>query len=396
MIGLNDILHISVRQVFRQRRRSLGVLFAVALGTSSLITMLTLGDQLKRDMNRDLDLLGGATVIVAGFTTSTDTTAPPQTFLPKTVEQIRALPGVETASVATDHVDWNVLFWKGESLATPVLGVDEHYWHTSSMNAIKGRLFGAEEVANGERVCVLGEELAKNLYGQDDPIGQYLPIRTEVFRIIGVVGGLQVGDRKKFALLPITTVVRRSDGLMRADRLLVRCRTWDDVLPVGAAMPGIVAQTQGAKFLQIEVARKQLERVVSMVWWIQLFVTISIVATLTVGGFGIWNGMMSSVISRTREIGLKKAMGAEQRDILAQFLCEALTLSLSAAAIGILMAFAVVQAAGLYLEAKPPVGLFFFNAAISFAFSALLGVGTGFYPAQRASRMDAVAAIRYE
>lgn len=396
MIALHDILHISVRQVFRQRRRSLGVLFAVALGTSSLITMLTLGDQLKQDMNRDLDLLGGATVILTGFTTSTDTTALPQAFLPVTVDQIRALPGVETASVATEHVDWNMLFWKGETLATPVLGVDEHYWHTSSMNAVKGRFFGAAEVAGGERVCVLGEQLAQNLFGQENPIGQYLPIRSEVFRIVGVVGGLQVGDRKKFALLPLTTVVRRSDGTMRADRLLVRCHTWDDVLPVGAAIPGIVAQHQDAKFLQVDVAKKQLERVVSMVWWIQLFVAISIAATLTVGGFGIWNGMMSSVIARTREIGLKKAMGAEQRDILAQFLCEALVLSLSAALVGIVLAFIAVQTAGVYLEAKPSLGLFFLNACISFIFSAVLGVVTGFYPAQRAARMDSVAAIRYE
>jgi len=396
LIALHDILHISVRQVFRQRRRSLGVVLAVALGTASLITMLTLGDQLKHDMNRDLDLLGGATVILAGFTTATDTTALPQSFLPETVDAIRALPGVETASVATDHVDWLGLYWRGANVATPVLGVDEHYWHTTSLAPAKGRLFGAQEEKNGERVCVLGEELAKNLFGEENPIGQYLPIRTEVFRIIGVVGGMQVGDRKKFALIPLTTAVRRSNGTMRADRLLVRCRTWDDVPAVGAAIPGILAQHQEPRFLKIDIATKQLERVISMIWWIQLFVTISTAATLTVGGFGIWNGMMSSVIARTREIGLKKAMGAEQRDIQVQFLCEALVLSLSAALVGIVLAFIVVQAAGVYLEGKPSLGLFFLNASISFIFSAVLGVVTGFYPAQRAARMDSVAAIRYE
>jgi len=131
LIALHDILHISVRQVFRQRRRSLGVLLAVALGTSSLITMLTLGDQLKQDMNRDLDLLGGATVILAGFTTSTDTTAPRQSFLPETVAAIRALPEVDSVSVATEYVDWLAIYWRGKTVATPLLGVDEHYWHTS-------------------------------------------------------------------------------------------------------------------------------------------------------------------------------------------------------------------------------------------------------------------------
>lgn len=396
MIALHDILHISVRQVFRQRRRSLGVVFAVALGTASLITMLTLGDQLKRDMNRDLDLLGGATVIVVGFTTSTDTTAPPKRFFPATVDAVRAINGVDTASVATEQVDWISLLWRGKTIATPVLGADEHYWRASSLTALKGELFGAREVADGTRVCVLGEELAKSLFGDEDPSGQYLPIRAEVYKIIGVVGGLQVGDRRKFAILPLSTVVRRSDGLMRADRLIVRCRTWDDVTPVAARLQDVISQKQNAKFLKIDIAQKQLERVTSMVWWTQLFVSISIVATLTVGGFGIWNGMMSAVTARTREIGLKKAMGAERYDILAQFLCEALTLSLSAAMVGIVLAFCAVQTAGFYLEDRPSLALFMLNAVFSFLFSAVLGVGTGFYPAQRAARMDAVTAIRYE
>jgi len=395
LIALHDIVHISVRQVFRQRRRSLGVVLAVALGTASLITVLTLGDQLKHDINRDLDLLGGATMILAGFTT-TDASAPPQEFLSDTVNAIRALPGVEAASAATEHVDWLSLFWRGDNIATPVIGVDEDYWRASGLSAAKGQLFGLREVRMGERVCVLGEELAKNLFGSENPIGQYLPIRTEIFKIIGVVGGLQVGDRKKFALLPLTTVVRRSNGTMRADRLIVRCRTWDDVPVVGAAIPGIFAQRQDPRHLKVDVAAKQLARVVSMVWWIQLFVAVSITATLTVGGFGIWNGMMSSVIARTREIGLKKAMGAERRDILAQFLVEAVALSLSAAFIGIVLAFVVVQTAGAYLETNPSLGAFLLNACISFIFSALLGVITGFYPAKRAARLDAVAAIRYE
>ncbi|MDR3639969.1 MAG: ABC transporter permease [Humidesulfovibrio sp.] len=395
LIALHDILHVSVRQVFRQRRSSLGIVLAVALGTASLITVLTLGDQLKHDMNRDLDLLGGATVIVAGFTV-TDSSAPPQAFLPETVNAIRALPGVEAASAATEHVDWLSLFWRGDNIATPVIGVDEDYWRASGLEAIKGSLFTVREVREGERVCVLGEELAKELFGDQNPVGQYLPIRTEIFKIIGVVGGLQVGDRKKFALLPLTTVVRRSDGVMRADRLIVRCRTWDDVPVVGAAIASILAQRQDPRYLKVAVATKQLERVVSMVWWVQLFVAVSIAATLTVGGFGIWNGMMNAVTTRTREIGLKKAMGAERNDILAQFLCEALTLSLSAALVGIALAFILVQTAGCYLEVSPSLGHFLLNACLSFVFSAALGVATGFYPAKRAARMDAVVAIRYE
>ncbi|WP_325646695.1 ABC transporter permease [Humidesulfovibrio sp.] len=396
MIFSHDLFRISIRQVFRQRRRSLGVLFAVALGTASLVSLLTLGDEVKKSLNRDLDLLGGATLIKVRFTNDQYPGAPSQFFFEQSVADIAALPGVELTSLSTGKIEYVSLFWRMQQLSIPLLGVDSNYWRACSLVPLQGRLFDTSDAEQAQRVCVIGEELASNLFGSEPAVGQYLPVRGEIFQIIGVVGGLQIADRKKFAFLPLSTMLRRSNGDLFADRLLVRCRTWDDVSRVGAAIPALVARQQDPQYLLVEVSWSQLERVVSMIWWVQLFVAMSIAATLTLGGFGIWNGMMSSVISRTREIGLKKAMGAEESDILLQFLCEAISLSLVSACIGVVLGFAIVETASLYLDNSPPLSLFFAYSGLSLAFSALLGIGAGFYPALQAARMDAVSAIRYE
>jgi putative ABC transport system permease protein len=133
-----------------------------------------------------------------------------------------------------------------------------------------------------------------------------------------------------------------------------------------------------------------------LAWWIEFFVYLAITATLVLGGVGIWNVMMAAVRSRTREIGLKKAMGAQDRDILAQFLSEALCLSLGAALVGVLLGWVIIQCLGLWIGSRPPDDLFLLCIALGLLFAIMLGVGAGLYPSIQASRMEVVSAIRYE
>lgn len=395
MILAHDLIHICARQVFRQRRRNMGVVLAVALGTASLIAILTLGSEVKHSINRDLDLLGGATLIKASFTSALDTTLPPQFFQPKTLSEVRRLPGVESASVSTEKIDHVPLFWRMKQLGIPVSGVDAEFWSVTNLRPSAGVLFTSADVENQARVCVLGDELAKTLFGNEDPLGQYVPIRSDVYKVIGIVGGLQLGDRKKALFLPLSVATGRLPGMI-ADRLVVRCTSLDEVPVVSNALASLLSASHSPKYLRVEIAWQQLERVTAIIWWIQLFVGISIAATLVLGGFGILNGMMSSVAARTREIGLKKAMGAEEADIMVQFLSESVVLSLGAAILGVLLGFVAVQAAGRYLESAPSMLRFLGYSGMSLAFSVALGVAAGYYPALHAARMDAVMAIRYE
>ena len=246
-----------------------------------------------------------------------------------------------------------------------------------------------------QKVCVLGSELARRIFGDQTAVGSIISIDRDIYRVLGILGGLGVGDRTQFAFVPLTTASDRIQNLRR-DRLYIRCATWDDVERVAGAVPSVVTSHQSSDRLRVVFAGEQLKRVKRIVWWVECFIYLSVFATFVLGGFGIWNGMMSAVQARTREIGLKKAMGAEDGDILAQFLTEALCLSLGSAILGIGFGRTIVQVISSFLSSQPSEHLFFRFMILGLVCALLLGVGAGFYPALRASRMEVVKAIRYE
>jgi putative ABC transport system permease protein len=194
----------------------------------------------------------------------------------------------------------------------------------------------------------------------------------------------------------LTTAQDRISGLTRPNRIYLRCNTWDDVDKVAPRIPPAVLAAQAVSGLKVEVAWDQLKRIKAVAWWVELFIYSSIAATLILGGVGIWNVMMAAVRSRTREIGLKKAMGAEDRDILAQFLTEALCLSLGSALVGMALGRVAVEIMGFALGIRPPETLFLLCLVMGLLFSLGLGIGAGLYPSIQASRMEVVSAIRYE
>jgi putative ABC transport system permease protein len=196
--------------------------------------------------------------------------------------------------------------------------------------------------------------------------------------------------------IPLTTAQDRLVGKVLADRLYLRCTSWDDVGMVAAAIPRVVTAYQSPEELHVEVSWEALKRVQKLAWWIEFLIYLATSATFLLGGVGIWNVMMAAVTSRTREIGLKKAMGAEDRDILAQFLSEALCLSGGAALLGAGLGRIMMEILSYIIESRPPESLFFFGVTLAFLFAVLIGVGAGLYPSIRASRMEVVTAIRYE
>jgi len=396
MISLKDLVHISLRQVFRQRKRNFGIILAIALGTAGLISIMAMGDKVKKNLNRDLDLLGGATLIKVSFEDEKMPGERVRSFDESTLRALRELPGVDVVSRSSEKIYWFTLTRNGKSFTTGVQGVDEWSWPASNLEPAEGALLDAEALEKKALVCVIGKTVAEFLSEDGNAVGDFVRIQNDFYRIIGVVDGLQIGDRKKFIFIPITTAHDRGGEFFKADRLYLRCKTWDDVGPVAEVIPKVVAAHQDARFLALEVSWAQLKRLVNIVWWVELFIYLSIGATLTLGGFGIWNGMMSSVTARTREIGLKKAMGAEPSDIMGQFLCESLCLSISAAAFGVVLAYVTVTVTSHFLGSSPSRQVFISYTGMSLAFSIFLGLVAGYYPALRASKMDPVTAIRYE
>lgn len=399
LLRLLDLLRISVRQVLRQRRRYIGVILSVTLGTAGLIVIITMGRDVKANLNQDLDLLGGATRVKVSFDdprTDQNLVPRPQWFHPETLEAIRHLPGVSQVSVIAIKPASAFTSRHKRRHWFKVVGVDKHFWEVNSFSPIHGELFNAEAVEDRRRVCVLGANLAREVFGTEEASGLTLPIDNDIYLVTGVLGGAGIADRTNYAFLPLTTARDRIQGLYLPNTLYVRCLTWNDVGPVAAAVPAQVAAHQSTERLRVEVAWDQLERVKRIAWWMELFIFVSITATLILGGFGIWNGMMATVQARTREIGLKKAIGAEDRDILIQFLTESLCLSLGSALMGVALGRAAMEVICIRLGSDPPQDLFILSVGLSLVFSVILGASAGFAPSVLASRKEVVSALRYE
>ena len=235
---LSDLLRISARQVFRQRRRYWGVVLAITLGTAGLITIFTMGQDVKRNINADLDLIGGATVVRCFF--DNQLASVPQWFRPTTLEAIRNLPGVARVTSVVFSATKVYKFYQWCDF--PAVGVDEYFWEVRNLWPLAGRLFGVHEIKDRQKVVVLGENLAQRLFGQEAAVGQVLQLENDLYLVIGVLGGLSDHDMASKAYFPLTTLQDRFLRYVVVDRIYVRCQTWDDVTQSGGVDPGCGGQ----------------------------------------------------------------------------------------------------------------------------------------------------------
>jgi len=376
----------------RHRRRYLGVVLAIALGVAGFLNIVTMSREVKNNFNENLDLIGGVTIVRVYF--DNNRSYRPQWFRDQTMAALRQCDGVKDLTLTS--AKWSRTNYHGENFGFTAIAVDGSFWQVRNFWPLTGKLFDFSAVTQRRRECVLGAELAKKVFGTTHVRGKNLQINQEIYQVAGVLGGVTDSTLANAALLPLTTAEDRLGGRVLADRLYLRCKTWDDVAGVVAAIPKVIASHQSPEQLHVEVSWEALKRVQMLAWWIEFLVYLAISATFLLGGVGIWNVMMAAVTSRTREIGLKKAMGAEDRDILAQFLSEALCLIAGAALLGAGLGRIMMEILSHWLGTRPPENLFLFGMTLAFLFAVIIGVGAGLYPSIRASRMEVVTAIRYE
>jgi putative ABC transport system permease protein len=396
-LRFDDLLRISFKQVFNQWRRNIGVVITIALGTAGFILIISMSRNVESSIKLDLELIGRATRIQVNFESIKDEQmAPAGWFREATVARIKAMPGVMNVSLRA-YKYGTTLFRQAQQYHPLLLGIDAEYWDIHGFRASSGTLFGAGEILARERVCVLGEALAQMIFGGIDIAGTYLQIDNELYRVMGVCNAVQgTTFRSDAVFIPLSTAMDRIENLSLPNTLYIRCTGWDEVEPVANAIPRIVREQQSAENLVVMVARSQLRSLKRIVWTVKIFLNLAIIATLTLGGFGIWNSMMTSVRIRTREIGLKKIMGAEDREIFSQFLTEAICFCLCAVSLGVLISLGAVKIMTTVFNLHPSESLFYLCAGMGLLFSLILGVAAGLAPAMKASRMQVAEAVRYE
>jgi putative ABC transport system permease protein len=395
---IRDIVRIGIRWVFRRWRRNLGSASAVLLGTAGFIVVMTMREDVKKEFGNRLDLLGGATIIQVSFEEkplNTPWAAELRIFYWDMMTVLRTLPGVSIVSaVATAMTPVPVSRGARHNRFT-LVAVDKDFWNLHSFTPVSGRFFNAMEVENGERVCVIGSDMARMIFDREDVAGEDLIVENELFRISGVLDGFRVGEGTRFIFVPMTTALSRISNMTLPIRVFVRCRNWEIVEETAARIPQIVGDFFPTDRLRVEVIRDNLKRVKRVATWIEVSALVSVYVALILGGIGIWNVMTASVRSRTREIGLKKAVGGKDRDIFVQFITESLALCVGAALPGIVLGGIAMAGIGFLLDSHPPFSLFLRMAGWSVAFAIALGVSAGLYPSIEASRMEVSSALRY-
>ncbi len=395
MISTSDLFRVSLRQVMRQR--SYGVIFSIALGIMAFITLAVLGREIRQTIGQDMVLLGGVNIIQVILNENIQVGEPEQEFSPATIEAIRKLPGVSRVS-ANLHGSEPFSVRKGdETINSGFFGVDENYWYTYAVSAVAGRLLTAEDIKTHNRVCVIGWQLATDLYGSPKAaLGKIISVKNDLFEVVGVVGGIMIGGLVRSGFMPYTTMVDRKWAGGMVDRIHVRASGWEDVENTVKALPKVIAEHQNTPNFVIKTRDEQLERIQNTFTFVEALLWLGIATSLMLGGFGIWYGTFAAVRARTREVGLKKAMGGSDKDILLQFLAEALCKSVAGGALGIVLGIIAVEGGSYALGSNTSYSLLALSSAGSIAFSAIIGVGGGLLPAIQASRMDVVTALRFE
>ena len=397
---------LALRSVRRNMLRSFLTILGIVIGVSSMITMVTLGNGATQAIEEKITSLGTNLLMVS----------PGQRIggggggghVPQFTEAdaaaiISQIGGVE--AVAPQSRTSATVVANGRNWATTVSGSTNEWFTVTNGELASGRIFLPEEQRSGAAVCVIGETVRRELYGGTEGetgLGQQMRIKQFSCDVIGILaakgqGGM--GDQDDAVLLPLHTLQRRVTGNRRVNFLMVSMTDGADSAPLKASLSQLLRERRNLAISEDDnfniFDTQQLADTLSSTMGVLTKLLGAVAAvSLLVGGIGIMNIMLVSVTERTREIGLRLAVGALEREVLLQFLIEAVVLS----AIGGLIGIAIAAIASYFLAGTMGVP-FLFDPTInflSFVFSAVIGVLFGYFPARRAARMDPIEALRHE
>jgi putative ABC transport system permease protein len=280
---------------------------------------------------------------------------------------------------------------------------NEHYWKTENWTVAEGRFINAQDVRDAAKVVVIGSELARDLYGNENPVGKELKVSQMRNTVIGVLAPLMFfGDTNERTMaFPITTVQQRVTGNDRIDQIIVMAESPEYAELVAQQIRPILRRfhEHGDEF-EVITGESEIGRFNRVVTILKIVAGGIAGISLVVGGIGIMNIMLVSVTERTREIGIRKALGAKRRYILWQFLIESMVLCLFGGGLGVLLGMSLGAGISTYIKnlTHMPFESVITPGLIAFAvlYSSGIGLFFGVYPAYRASKLDPVDALRSE
>jgi putative ABC transport system permease protein len=394
---------IALNSIFSNKSRSILTALGIIIGVLSVTLMGTLISGLDRGFDKSMAFLGKDVFSISRWEWFGDTDWWEVRNRPRMrLEYVDVIKEKSSYAEAVAPVmQRGAALSRGESstAGTQIFGTNTDYMSTITANIAQGRFFTEGEDRSGSRVTIIGNDIAENLFVNQDPVGEYLKIDGIKFRVIGVMEkqgkflGLFSVDNQ--AIIPVGTSVRlfSKRGFIR---ISVKVPP-ENIVDAKDELYGIMRQTRGLKpsekddfaINQTEAFEKQYNQIKLAIGGTGIFITI---LSLVVGGIGIMNIMFVSVQERTKEIGVRKAIGATKNMILAQFLMEAITICLIGGLIGLMMAGGLSIIINKFFPSTMPLWL----ALTSILLSVFVGVVSGVVPSYRAARLDPIDALRYE
>ena len=394
---------LALRQIWRNPMRSLLTVLGIVIGVAAVITMVTVGNGATQAVREQIESLGSNQLMIRpGQRMGPGGSTGAPSFKLEDVDAIaNQIAGVK--AVATQRQQSMTVVAQGRNWSTQVIGSSNQYFILDNRQIRQGRYFEPQEEQSGAAVCVIGTTIEKEIFGSSNAVGQMLRTGQFSCRVVGVLeskGQAAIGgDQDDLVVMPIQTFQRRVSGNTRVSAILVSVDSQIDRALVTESIRLLMRERRSLSdadddnFMILDT--EEIARRVSSTTEIMTMLLGAVAAvSLVVGGIGIMNIMLVSVTERTREIGVRLAIGALEREVLMQFLIEAVVLGAMGGVLGVAIAFigsfALAATMGVPFIFDPSINM------IAFLFAALTGVIFGYFPARRAAQLDPIEAVRHE
>ena len=387
------------------KMRSLLTMLGIIIGVAAVIALVSIGYGVRQQITESISSLGSNLLMVYPGAPRTPGVRPVsganKTLKMGDYEAISKMDSVQAASPVAANSYLTV--YMSKNWTTTVNGANADFQYVNNWTMKSGRFITDSQIERRERVAVIGATVAKNLFGNEDPIGKDIRIHKNSFKVVGVLdekgSGTMGNDQDDVIVVPYTTMMERVMGVDYLRMIYIQAKEGEDLERVQADIENILRVRHGIKNPDLDdfnvnnmasIMKAVEENTATMTLFLGAVAAIS----LLVGGIGIMNIMLVSVTERTREIGVRKALGATYRTIITQFLIEAIVISLVGGAIGIVVGIGASQLIATVAKLKTVVTTG--HILLSFGFSMTIGLVFGLYPARKAAKLNPIDALHYE